>query len=84
MARVRPLLKEEIERDVIVEAASSGGAAADQKSVIRIPNPKNESEAYSFQFNSVYDQEATQAQIFDNEGEANIYITVNARRLTRA
>ena len=68
VARIRPLLKAEIERDVIVEAAGEGGEG---KTVVRIPNPKNEAEAYSFQFNSVYDQDATQAQIFDNEGETD-------------
>ena len=65
VARIRPLLKAEIERDVIVEAVA--GEADDKKSIVRIPNPKKESEAYSFQFSSVYDQEATQAQVFDNE-----------------
>ncbi|KAK0321234.1 hypothetical protein LTR82_007686 [Friedmanniomyces endolithicus] len=68
VARIRPLLKAEIERDVIVDAAGAPGEAEDKTSVVRIPNPKNDSEAFSFQFNSVYGQEATQAQLFDNEG----------------
>ncbi|TKA70658.1 hypothetical protein B0A55_08763 [Friedmanniomyces simplex] len=67
VARIRPLLKAEIERDVIVDAASAPGEAEEKKSVVRIPNPKKESEAFSFQFNSVYGQEATQAHLFDNE-----------------
>ncbi|KAK5704392.1 hypothetical protein LTR97_003410 [Elasticomyces elasticus] len=67
VARIRPLLKAEIERDVIVDAASAPGSAEEKKSVVRIPNPKNESEAFSFQFNSVYGQEATQAHLFDGE-----------------
>ncbi|KAK1060538.1 hypothetical protein LTR74_011782 [Friedmanniomyces endolithicus] len=67
VARIRPLLKAEIERDVIVDAARAPGEAEDRTSVVRIPNPKNDSEAFSFQFNSVYGQEATQAQLFDNE-----------------
>ncbi|KAK0258004.1 hypothetical protein LTR91_012995 [Friedmanniomyces endolithicus] len=67
VARIRPLLKAEIERDVIVDAACAPGEAEEKKSVVRIPNPKNDSEAFSFQFNSVYGQEATQAQLFDNE-----------------
>lgn len=66
VARIRPLLKAEIEKDVIIEAT---GDSADSKSVVKIPNPKNESEAFSFQFNSVYDREATQSQIFDAEGK---------------
>ncbi|KAK0935240.1 hypothetical protein LTR29_013184 [Friedmanniomyces endolithicus] len=68
VTRIRPLLKAEIERDVIVDAARAPGEAEDKTSVVRIPNPKNDSEAFSFQFNSVYGQEATQAQLFDNEG----------------
>ncbi|KAK1821975.1 hypothetical protein LTR12_003671 [Friedmanniomyces endolithicus] len=68
VARIRTLLKAEIERDVIVDAARAPGEAEDRTSVVRIPNPKNDSEAFSFQFNSVYGQEATQAQLFDNEG----------------
>jgi hypothetical protein len=67
VARIRPLLKAETERDVILCAT---GESDDKKSVVRIPNPKNESEAFSFQFNSVYDQDATQSQIFENEGMA--------------
>ncbi|KAK5115514.1 hypothetical protein LTR62_001173 [Meristemomyces frigidus] len=65
IARIRPLLKAEIERDVIVEAVE--GEAKDKKSLVRIPNPKKESEAFTFQFSGVYDQEATQAQVFDDE-----------------
>lgn len=70
VARIRPLLKAEIEKDVIVEAA---GDSADSKTTVKIPNPKNESEAFSFQFNSVYDREATQSQLFDNEGIAHYW-----------
>ena len=69
VARIRPLLKAEIEKDVIVHAAHTPRAeSADTKTVVKIPNPKNEGESYSFQFNSVYSQDATQAQVFDNEG----------------
>lgn len=76
VARIRPLLKAELDKDVIVTAENISGAAGerpDNKSIVRIPNPKKESEAFSFQFNSVYDQEATQAQIFDNEGEGRVW-----------
>lgn len=68
VARVRPLLKNEIEKDVIVSATNAAGERADSKNMVRIPNPKNDSELYSFQFSSVYDRGATQADIFDNEG----------------
>lgn len=67
VARVRPLLKNEIDKDVIVTASSAPGDKDDSKSIVRIPNPKKESELYTFQFSSVYDQAATQADIFDNE-----------------
>jgi hypothetical protein len=75
VARIRPLLKAEIEKDVITEAA---GDSAECKTIVKIPNPKNESEAFSFQFNSVYDREATQSQLFDNEGRLSI-ITSNGQ-----
>jgi len=68
VARIRPLLKAEIQKDVIVDATNGVGDTRESKSVVRIPNPKKESESYSFEFNSVYGQEATQAQLFDNEG----------------
>lgn len=66
IARIRPLLKAEIKKDVIVEAA---GDPANSRTIVRIPNPKNEAEAFSFQFNSVYGQDASQAQLFDTESE---------------
>lgn len=65
VARIRPLLKAEIEKDVIVTPAGDAQA----KNIVRIPNPKNEAELYSFQFSSVYDQATTQATLFDNEGK---------------
>lgn len=68
VARVRPLLQKEAEKDVIVDAAKAPAEKTENKSLVRIPNPKNEAEAFTFQFNSVYDQEATQAAIFENEG----------------
>jgi hypothetical protein len=68
VARIRPLLKGEIERDIIVSAADNKSESADAKSIIRIPNPRSESEIFSFQFNSVYDASATQANLFDGEG----------------
>ncbi|PNS21695.1 Kinesin-like protein 6 [Sphaceloma murrayae] len=60
VARIRPLLKAELNKDIIVENTPGS-------SIVRIPNPRNESEAYSFQFGSVFDQDATQQQIFDDE-----------------
>jgi hypothetical protein len=36
--------------------------------IVRIPNPKNESEEFSFTFNGVYDMGTTQEELFTNEG----------------
>ncbi|WEW60632.1 hypothetical protein PRK78_006119 [Emydomyces testavorans] len=36
--------------------------------IVRIPNPKNEGEQYSFQFNAVYDESVEQQEFFDAEG----------------
>lgn len=68
VARIRPLLKAELEKDAIVHAEKLAIEKGHNRTVVRIPNPKNESEAFSFQFNSVYGREATQSQIFDEEG----------------
>ncbi|KAI9684987.1 MAG: hypothetical protein M1822_005379 [Bathelium mastoideum] len=61
VARVRPLLKVEQEKDCIVTTSPAS------PTIVRIPNPKNEAESFSFQFNSVYDRDSTQQTIFDNE-----------------
>ena len=53
----------ENEKDVIIEPV--GGS-----SEIRIPNARNNAEVFSFQFNSVYDGQCTQQQLFDNEGKS--------------
>ncbi|KAI9932722.1 hypothetical protein ASPWEDRAFT_123067 [Aspergillus wentii DTO 134E9] len=42
-------------------------ALRDRDTIVRIPNPKNESEEYSFQFNAVYDSNASQQDLFDAE-----------------
>lgn len=68
VARIRPLLKLELDKDSIVTAAPAGNETVGSPTVVRIPNPKNEAEHFSFQFNSVYDQEATQQDIYDHEG----------------
>lgn len=65
VARVRPLLKSEREEDIIVRSADATDDS--RSSLLKIPNPKNLSEEYSFQFNSVYGQDSTQQEIFDAE-----------------
>ncbi|RAL09659.1 kinesin family protein [Aspergillus homomorphus CBS 101889] len=82
VARVRPLLKSERDLDIILRTGPSaqsvdkkasaqekGSLAAlrDRDTVVRIPNPKNESEEYSFQFNAVYEAEATQQELYEAE-----------------
>lgn len=44
-------------------------ALRDRDNVVRIPNPKNGGEEYTFQFNAVYDAGVTQQELFDAEGE---------------
>lgn len=68
VARIRPLLKSELDKDAVVTATSNDSDASDLPTVVRIPNPKNEGEDFSFQFNSVYEQHTTQQDVFDNEG----------------
>lgn len=68
VARIRPLLKQEHDKDTIVTAEAANGDKDAPKTVIRIPNPKNDAESFSFAFNSVYGPDATQQQIFESEG----------------
>ena len=44
-------------------------AESDRYNVVRIPNPKNGGEEFSFQFNGVYDSSIGQQEIFDAEGK---------------
>ena len=66
VARIRPLLDKELDKDTIVRAESSGDGKV--MNIVRIPNPKNEAEEFSFTFNGVYDMETTQEELFTNEG----------------
>ncbi|KAK4675806.1 hypothetical protein QC764_507370 [Podospora pseudoanserina] len=65
VARIRPLLEKELDKDVIVTA----DRAQDGKplTIVKIPSPKNEAEEFSFAFNSVYDQATTQEELFTAE-----------------
>ncbi|WQF78921.1 Putative kinesin-like protein [Colletotrichum destructivum] len=65
VARIRPLLEKELDKDTIVRADSTDeGKPA---TLVKIPNPKNEGEEFSFAFNSVYDQATTQDELFTSE-----------------
>ena len=70
IARLRPLLDGELEKDIIVRADSAARSSGGSRStnLVRIPNPKNPDEDFTFQFNDVYDAEATQEEIFQGEG----------------
>lgn len=66
VARIRPLLDKELDKDTIVSADSTEEGR--HATLVKIPNPKNESEEFSFAFNSVYDQQTTQEELFTAEG----------------
>ena len=52
-------------------APKEGGDA-----IVRIPNPKNENEEFSFPFNAVYGAHVSQQELFDAEGPFIIHICV--------
>jgi hypothetical protein len=71
VARIRPLLKHELDKDAIVTAApSTDGDCKGRPTIVRLPNPKNFAESFSFQFSSVFEQDATQQEIFDAESRS--------------
>lgn len=65
VARIRPQQTSELDKDVIVSSASISNDAP--PTLVRIPNPKNAQEDYSFAFSGVYGPEATQQEVFDKE-----------------
>lgn len=65
VARIRPILDKELDKDTIVSAERGPDGKV---SIVRIPNPKEENKDYSFTFNGVYDMETTQEELFTNEG----------------
>lgn len=70
VARIRPLLDKELDKDTIVKADSVEPGKPD--TIIKIPNPRNESEEFSFAFNGVYDQSTSQETLFTAEGPRSI------------
>lgn len=77
VARIRPLLEKELDKDVIVTA----DRAQDGKplTIVKIPSPKNEAEEFSFAFNSVYDQATTQEELFTAEGMSTRWASTRFR-----
>ncbi|KAI1139104.1 kinesin-domain-containing protein [Hypoxylon sp. FL0543] len=80
VARIRPLLEKELDKDVIVHAASNDDGKT--SNVVKIPNPKNESEEFSFTFNSVYDQPTTQEELFAAEVSPHLKSLFNGLDVT--
>ena len=74
IARIRPTQQNELERDVIVKAAGTDDDATSAPTLVKIPNPKNQHENFTFQFSSVYNESAQQQQIFDSEGQSTYAI----------
>lgn len=68
VARIRPLLDHELDKDIIVTAGSSASAPENTFNVVKIPSPKNGAEEFSFTFNGVYDQTTSQEDLFASEG----------------
>ncbi len=68
VARIRPLLDKELDKDIIVRPDRVEPSSPD--TIVKIPNPKNEAEEFSFAFNGVYDQATTQEALFTREGAA--------------
>ncbi|KAK8050321.1 kinesin family member 22 [Apiospora phragmitis] len=65
VARIRPLLEKELDKDIIVHAASTEDGKP--STLVRIPSPKNGAEEFTFAFNSVYDSPTTQEELFSAE-----------------
>ncbi|KAL7932470.1 kinesin domain-containing protein [Trichoderma chlorosporum] len=65
VARLRPLLAQELDKDIIVRTDSV--EPEKPPTIVKIPNPRNESEEFSFTFNGVYGSETTQETLFTSE-----------------
>jgi hypothetical protein len=72
VARIRPLLDKELDKDIIVKPDSA--ESGKPYTIVKIPNPKNEAEDFSFAFNSVYDQSTCQETLFTSEGTRSNWI----------
>ena len=61
VARVRPRLKAENEKDEILSLHDG--------STVKIPNPKSMNQYHSYEFAAAYGQDATQQEMFEAEGK---------------
>lgn len=71
------MLEGEAEKDIIVRADCQDGSK--KLTVVKIPNPKNESEDFNFSFGGVYDQSATQEALFTAEGRSTSIRCISPR-----
>ncbi|KAL2161057.1 hypothetical protein VTH06DRAFT_8770 [Thermothelomyces fergusii] len=65
VARIRPLLEKELEKDVIVRADRV--EEGKPLTLVKIPSPKNGGEEFSFAFNRVYGPTTSQEELFTAE-----------------
>ncbi|KFG82314.1 kinesin [Metarhizium anisopliae] len=70
VARIRPLLETELDKDIIVRP--DGAEAGGPHTIVKIPNPKNQAEDFSFAFNAVYDQSTSQETLFTSEVQPHL------------
>lgn len=67
IARIKPPQQKELAKNVIVSTRTDSNKLS-HPTEVKIPNPRNEREDFTFQFSHVYDYTATQQELFDNEG----------------
>ncbi|OAA49600.1 kinesin [Metarhizium rileyi] len=70
VARIRPLLETELDKDIIVRP--DGAEAGGPHTIVKIPSPKNPAEEFSFAFNAVYDQSTSQETLFTSEVQPHL------------
>ncbi|KAG6177102.1 hypothetical protein E4U27_004578 [Claviceps purpurea] len=70
VARIRPLLEKELDKDIIVRPDSV--EPGKPHTIIKIPSPKNGAEEFSFAFNAVYDQSTSQETLFTSEVQPHL------------
>ncbi|POR34902.1 Kinesin-like protein, partial [Tolypocladium paradoxum] len=70
VARIRPLLEQELDKDLIVRPDSA--EPGKPNTIVKIPNPKNEAEEFSFAFNGVYEQSTSQETLFTCEVQPHL------------
>ncbi|KAG6017546.1 hypothetical protein E4U41_004181 [Claviceps citrina] len=70
VARIRPLLEKELDKDIIVRPDST--EPGKPNTIIKIPSPKNGAEEFSFAFNAVFDQSTSQETLFTSEVQPHL------------